>query len=54
MKGWMIMRMIYATYNAQYNCLDVNFYEGYILPIDCNKAEEGLNTHQTYNAHSMH
>ncbi|MBQ9609049.1 MAG: toxin-antitoxin system protein [Lachnospiraceae bacterium] len=38
------MRMIYATYNAQYNCIDVNFYEGYILRIDCNKAEDGLNT----------
>ena len=38
------MRMIYATYNEQYNCIDVNFYEGYILRIDCNKAEGGLNT----------
>ncbi|MBR1599536.1 MAG: toxin-antitoxin system protein [Lachnospiraceae bacterium] len=38
------MRMIYATYNAQYNCIDVNFYEGDILRIDCYKAEDGLNT----------
>lgn len=38
------MRIIYATYNAQYNCIDVNFYEGYILRIDCNKAEDGLST----------
>ena len=44
MKGQIKMRMIYATYNAQYNCIDVNFYEGYILRIDCNKAEDGLNT----------
>ncbi len=38
------MRLIYATYNAHYNCIDVNFYEGYTLRIDCNKAEDGLNT----------
>ncbi|MBR1740511.1 MAG: toxin-antitoxin system protein [Lachnospiraceae bacterium] len=38
------MRLIYATYNAQYNCIDVNFYEGYIMRIDCNTAEDGLNT----------
>ena len=43
-EGQIKMRMIYATYNAQYNCIDVNFYEGYILRIDCNKAEGGLNT----------
>ena len=32
------MKFIYATYNS----IDINTYTGYILRIDCNKAEEGL------------
>lgn len=38
------MRLIYAEYNMYHNSIDVNTYEGYILRIDCNVAEEGLKT----------
>lgn len=38
------MKFIYATYNMYYNSIDINTYAGYILRIDCNKAEEGLRT----------
>ena len=38
------MRFIHATYNMLYNCIDVTTFDGYILRIDCEKAEEGLNT----------
>lgn len=38
------MMFIHAIYNAKYNCIDVNHYEGYILRIDCNKAESELTT----------
>lgn len=38
------MRFIYATYNMLHNCIDVTTFDGYILRIDCGKAEEGLKT----------
>ena len=36
------MNMAHAEYNPKYNSIDINHYEGYIIRIDCNKAEEGL------------
>ena len=34
--------MIHAESNPKCNSIDINHYEGYIIRIDCNKAEEGL------------
>ena len=36
------MRFIYAEYNMYHNSVDVTTFDGYILQIDCNVAEEGL------------
>lgn len=36
------MNMVHAEYNPKYNSIDINHYEGYIIRIDCNNAEEGL------------
>lgn len=38
------MRLVHAWYNMQNNSVEINTYDGYILRIDCNKAEEGLQT----------
>ena len=38
------MNFIYAAYNVCHNCIDVTAFDGYILRIDCSKAEEGLKT----------
>lgn len=38
------MRLIHASYNMHYNSIDITTYTGYILRIDCNRAEKGLNT----------
>lgn len=38
------MRFIHATYNMLHNSIDVTTFDGYILRIDCEKAEEGLKT----------
>ena len=38
------MRFIYAAYNMLHNCIDVTTFDGYVLRIDCGKAEEGLDT----------
>ena len=38
------MRFIYAAYNMLHNCIDVTTYDGYVLRIACEKAEEGLKT----------
>ena len=38
------MRFIYAEYNTHHNCIDVTTFDGYMLRIDCGKAEEGLKT----------
>lgn len=41
------MRFIHATYNLLHNCIDVTTFDGYILRIDCGKAEEGLHIFTT-------
>ncbi len=38
------MSFIYAAYNVYHNCIDVTTFDGYILRIDCRKAEEELKT----------
>ena len=38
------MQFIYAEYNMHHNCIDVTTFDGYMLRIDCGKAEEGLKT----------
>jgi len=38
------MRFIYAEYNTYHNNFDVTTFDGYILRIDCNIAEDGLRT----------
>ena len=38
------MRFIHATYNMFHNSIDITTFDGYILRIDCEKAEEGLKT----------
>ena len=35
------MNIIYADYNIYHNNIDICTYAGYILRIDCAKAEEG-------------
>ena len=36
------MNMVHAEYNPKYNSIDINHCKGYIIRLDCNKAEEGL------------
>ena len=43
-KGLITMRFINAWYNMQNNSVEINTYDGYILRIDCLKAEEGITT----------
>ena len=38
------MKLIYAEYNPKTNSVDVTTFDNYILRIDCNMAEDGLNT----------
>ncbi len=38
------MKLIHARYNMYHNSIDITTFNGYILRIDCNKAEEGLKT----------
>ena len=38
------MRLIYAEYNICHNSVDITTFDGYILRIDCNIAENGLRT----------
>jgi hypothetical protein len=38
------MKIIFAEYNMYHNSIDIVTYAGYILRIDCNKAEEGIIT----------
>ena len=38
------MKFIYAEYNMYHNSIDITTFEGYLLQIDCNKAEDGLRT----------
>ena len=36
------MNTIYAEYNMYHNSIDIFTSAGYMLRIDCNKAEDGL------------
>ena len=38
------MNIIYAEYNIFHNSIDIYTSAGYMLRIDCNKAEDGLRT----------
>lgn len=38
------MKFIYATYNQYYNSIDITIFDNMLLRIDCNKAEDELNT----------
>lgn len=38
------MKLIYATYNQCCNSIDITTFDNMLLRIDCNKAEDGLNT----------
>jgi len=38
------MKLIYAEYNPKTNSIDVTTFDNYMLRIDCNMAEDGLNT----------
>ena len=38
------MRFIHTAYNLLHNSIDVTTFYGYVLQIDCGKAEEGLKT----------
>lgn len=38
------MRLIYASYNSNYNSIDIKTFDNILLRIDCNKAEEGIRT----------
>lgn len=38
------MEFIYAEYNIYHNSVDITTYDGYILRINYNKAENGLMT----------
>ena len=44
MKGLITMKLIHAEYNPMHNSIDINHYDGYILRIDCNQAETGIQT----------
>ena len=36
------MRYIHVFYNPKHNSIDINHFGGYILRIDCSRAEEGV------------
>ena len=38
------MRLIHAKYNMYHNSIDVTTFDGYILRLNCNVAEDGLRT----------
>ena len=38
------MKFIYAEYNVYHNSVDITTFDGDLLRIDCNKAEDGLKT----------
>lgn len=38
------MNIIYAEYNTHHNSIDICTHAGYILRINCGKAEESLKT----------
>ena len=44
MEGIDDMRFINASYNSNYNSIDITTFDNILLSIDCNKAEEGIRT----------
>jgi len=38
------MNIVHAEYNQFHNSIDINYYNGFILRIDCGRAEEDLTT----------
>lgn len=38
------MKFIYAECNMYHNSVDITTFDGYLLRIGCNKAEDGLKT----------
>ena len=44
MEGIVDMRLINASYNSNYNSIDITTFDNILLRIDCNKAEEGIRT----------
>lgn len=38
------MRFFCASYNSNYNSIDITTFDNILLRIDCNKAEEGIRT----------
>ena len=44
MEGIDDMRFINASYNSNYNSIDITTFDNILLRIDCNKAEEGIRT----------
>ena len=38
------MKLLYGRYNMYHNSIDITTFDGYMLRIDCNKAEEELRT----------
>ena len=44
MEGIDDMRFINASYNSNYNSIDITTFDKVLLRIDCNKAEEGIRT----------
>ncbi|MEY8392006.1 toxin-antitoxin system protein [Lachnospiraceae bacterium] len=36
------MQLIYVRYNKYHNSIDITTFGGYLLRIECNKAENGL------------
>ncbi|SDM60310.1 DUF6061 family protein [Lachnospira pectinoschiza] len=38
------MNIVHAEYNQFHNSIDINYYNGFILRIDCGRAEENLVT----------
>lgn len=38
------MKLIHAEYNPIHNSIDISHYDGYILRIDGNQAENGIRT----------
>lgn len=38
------MKFIYAEYNMYHNSINITTFDGYLLRLDCNKAEDGLRT----------
>ena len=44
MEGIDDMIFVYASYNSNYNSIDIATFDDILLRISCNKAEEGIRT----------